>query len=443
MGKKSNTQEFAEKAKTVHGDKYDYSLVDYKCNASNVIIICKKHGEFLQRPANHLNGANCIKCTREINTKEKLRTKDKFIEACRKTHGNTYDYSITNYTNCKDKVKVTCKIHGIFELIADNHQRKDGCPNCRKEKSVIERKESFIKRAKEIHGDKYDYSKVDYINNNTKIDIICQTHGAFSQLPLNHLQGNGCNKCNLKKKKDGEINTMKFINLSNEIHNYTYLYNNTVYIDKKTSVLIECKYHGIFKQLPSKHLKGNKCQKCASKEGGKKIRNTTEGFIRTATEIHGDRYDYTITNYKHSRLEVEIGCRIHGTFNQTPSTHLKGSGCQKCAKLINVYKREDYIKLSKKAILYLVLLEYNGEKFYKIGKTKNTTHERLSNNIGVYKYSIVNEYLSDSGTIFDLEIELHNKYNKHSYKPSFTFAGYTECYSLDLPINEIIKFKDK
>jgi len=443
MGKKSNTQEFAEKAKIVHGDKYDYSLVDYKSSASDVIIICKKHGEFNQRPANHLNGANCIYCGREESTKHKLRTKEEFIKACEKTHGSIYDYSVTDYINCKDKIKIGCNKHGIFELIADNHQRKDGCPHCRKEQYINKYATSFVEKSKLIHNDKYNYILVNYVDNKTKVNIICPMHGIFEQLPLGHLQGNGCDRCNLENRKDNGVTTISFVDQANIVHDKKYSYNETQYVNERHKVTIECKEHGVFEKLPYKHLNGEGCPKCSSIKKGLKIRSNTDKFIKKAISIHEDKYDYSSIKYIHSRQEVEIGCRIHGTFNQTPSTHLKGSGCQKCAKLINVYKREDYIKLSKKAILYLVLLEYNGEKFYKIGKTKNTTHERLSNNIGVYKYSIVNEYLSDSGTIFDLEIELHNKYNKHSYKPSFTFAGYTECYSLHLPINEIIKFKDK
>jgi len=438
MPKKLTTEGFNEKANLVHNNRYDYSLVDYKDSRTDVIIICKKHGEFQQRPANHLNGANCIHCGREENTKHKLRTKEEFVKSCEEKHGNIYDYTETVYTNCKNKIKIRCKTHGIFELIADNHQRKDGCPTCSKEKYINKYAISFVEKSKLLHDNIFDYSLVNYIDNKTKVDIICPTHGVFEQLPLCHLQGNGCNKCNLEKRKDNGINTNSFIESANIVHNEEYIYTDTHYINENSKVVIRCKEHGIFEKLPYRHLNGQGCPKCSSLKTGLKIRSNTDKFIKTATTIHGDRYNYSSTKYVHSRQEIEIGCRIHGTFQQTPTNHIKGSGCQKCAKLINVYKREDYVKLAKTATLYLVMLEYNGEKFYKIGKTKNTTHERLSNNISMYKYYVISEYVADSGVIFDLEIELHNKYFEHKYKPNTPFAGHTECYSLDLPIDEIL-----
>jgi len=373
----------------------------------------------------------------------KTRTKEQFIKECEKLHGQLYDYTLTDYKNCKEKVKIVCKTHGVFELIADNHQRKDGCPTCRKEKSIAERKASFIKRAKEIHGDTYDYSLVNYIKNQDKVTLICNVHGEFLQKPLNHLQGNGCNKCNIQKRFDDRLTTDEFIKKAKLIHGDTYLYNKTKYVRFDDPVTIECKHHGIFEQKPTNHIKGAGCIKCGINKISNKFISNTKDFISKAIKIHGNRYDYKDIEYTHSRQKVKIKCSTHGTFEQTPSTHLKGSGCQKCASLINVYKREDYIKLSKNAILYLVLLEFGDEKFYKIGKTKNTTNERLSNNTSIYKHIVVNEYLDTSGTIFDLEIELHNKYLEYKYKPKVIFAGHTECYNLDLPIEEIIKLNTK
>lgn len=438
MPKKDTTEEFIKKAKSIHKDKYDYKLVDYKSSTLDVIIICDKHGEFIQRPANHLNGANCLYCGREDVEKSKLRTKEEFVKACEKTHGvDKYDYSITEYTNCKDKVKINCRIHGIFELTADNHQRGGRCQSCNKEGYTNKYATSFIEKSKILHDNKFNYSLVNYIDNKTKVDISCPTHGVFEQLPLYHLQGNGCNKCNLEKRKDNGVNTNSFTENANIVHNEKYIYADTHYINERNKVSIRCKEHGIFEKLPHKHLNGQGCPKCSSEEGGRKIRSTTDKFIKTATSIHGDRYDYSLTKYIHSRQKVEIGCKIHGTFKQTPTTHIKGSGCQKCATLINIYKKEDYVKLSKTATLYLVKLEYDGEVFYKIGKTKNTTHERLSNNTSMYKHYVISEYVADSGVIFDLEIELHNKYFEYKYKPNITFAGHTECYTLELPIDKV------
>ena len=192
-GIKLTTEEFIKKAKLVHGDKYDYSLVDYKKTNEKVKIICSIHGIFEQTPKAHLNVQGCPMCSG--NKKE---TNSSFIERAKLVHGDKYDYSLVNYVNNKTKVKIICSVHGIFEQIPNAHLNKQGCPKCALEKNKQTKPivvEEFVKRANKIHGNKYDYSKVDYINSQTKIKIICPIHGVFEQKPANHLRGAGCSKC--------------------------------------------------------------------------------------------------------------------------------------------------------------------------------------------------------------------------------------------------------
>ena len=126
---RSNTKEFIEKAKKIHGDKYKYSKVDYKTSSKKVIIICPIHGEFLQTPSGHLGNKGCIKCGflttanyRRSNTKE-------FIEKARIKHGDKYDYSKTNYVKAKVSVIIICPIHGEFSQTPSDHLN-GGCNEC-------------------------------------------------------------------------------------------------------------------------------------------------------------------------------------------------------------------------------------------------------------------------------------------------------------------------
>lgn len=302
--------------------------------------------------------------------------------------------------------------------------------------------EQIIEKFKDVHADKYDYSLVNYIKSKIKVQIICRNHGVFEQTPMGHLMGRNCIKCAKDTTSQKLKNTTSdFINRAKEIHRDRYDYSLVEYLSAKTKVKIICPQHGIFEQTPCHHLEQSGCKKCATIKTAAKISSTKDEFIKEAKKVHNDVFDYDLVNYINVHKKVKIICKHHGIFEQSPSKHLRGSGCKKCARLINIYKKEDYIKLSPLAILYLVRI-YNGdEEFYKIGKTKNGVKMRLSNKIGIYNYEIINEYQSDSGNIFDMEIELHKKYNKYQYKPMSRFSGYTECYNLDLPINEIISPK--
>lgn len=189
-----NTNEFIEKAKTVHSDRYDYSKVEYVNNRTKVCIICPEHGEFWQTPNHHLGGNDCPKCVHQSYK----HTTESFIEAAKKVHGDRYDYSKVEYVNAHTKVCIICPEHGEFWQTPTNHMKGRGCPKCKAAKISdmrISSRENFIKKAIKVHGYKYDYSKVNYINSSTKVCIICPEHGDFWQTPNQHLRGNGCRLC--------------------------------------------------------------------------------------------------------------------------------------------------------------------------------------------------------------------------------------------------------
>ena len=128
--------------------------------------------------------------------------------------------------------------------------------------------EEFIKEAKLIHGDKYDYSLTNYVNNKTKIKVICPIHGVFEQRPDSHLKNFGCSKCGYKKMSQQE-----FIDKANKIHNNKYNYSETIFENIKLKVKIVCPIHGVFEQNAHSHLSGEGCPKCKSSKGETIIRN--------------------------------------------------------------------------------------------------------------------------------------------------------------------------
>jgi very-short-patch-repair endonuclease len=207
--KKVNTDIFIEKANKIHNERYDYSLVNYKKSIERIKIICKKHGIFEQTPNVHLGGSGCLLCGKEKNDNDKRHTLEYFIEKANKIHNNKYDYTLVIYKNCETKVKIICPEHGIFEQIPYHHLRGVECSLCKKVKLT---QDIFINESKIIHGNKYDYSLVEYINTKTKVKIICPIHGKFEQKPSNHLRGRGCKICNDSK---GEIEIKKILDRYN------------------------------------------------------------------------------------------------------------------------------------------------------------------------------------------------------------------------------------
>ena len=197
--KKLTTESFIEKSRLIHGDKYDYSKSEYISSQTRVCIICPIHGEFWQTPNVHLKGCNCPICNKKGAHKS---SREVFINKATNVHGDKYDYSKVEYYDSKTNVCIICPEHGEFWQRPAHHVHGVGCPICannNKGKYNLIGKENFIKKAKEIHGDKYDYSKVEYNGNKTKVCIICPKHGEFWQRPNCHLNGHGCSKCNSSK----------------------------------------------------------------------------------------------------------------------------------------------------------------------------------------------------------------------------------------------------
>lgn len=205
-------KEFLRKSKAIHNDFYDYSKMVYTNAKTPVKIICPEHGEFEQRPENHVRGVGCPDC--KGGTKI---SKSHFIKKAKERHGNRYDYSQVIYKNNHTPVKIICPEHGVFEQKPSDHY-KHRCPSCGEEVRASKKtlsQEEFIKKANDVHSNFFDYSKSVYKGHRNKVIITCPKHGDFEQMSNSHLSGRGCPKC---KESTGERKIRLFL----ESHNIEY-----------------------------------------------------------------------------------------------------------------------------------------------------------------------------------------------------------------------------
>lgn len=222
-------------------------------------------------------------------------TQEEFIRRCNIRHNNKYDYSKVVYVRSKDKVTVICPVHGPWNIVAGIHCHGNGCNSCgyetvsKKAKQRFKdlkpkRIQNFFDKAKKVHRNKYDYSKVNYVNNYTNVEIICSTHGNFYQQPSNHLNGQGCPFCVGKHRT-----TEDFIDMLREVHADKYDYSETEYLRLEDDVKIICPDHGPFYMKASNHLKGGDCIKC---NNGRKSKKELEWL--TSLNIPTLKYQYYI-----------------------------------------------------------------------------------------------------------------------------------------------------
>ncbi len=342
--------EFISKAKEKHGDNYDYSQINYINSQTHINIICKEHGQFKQKPNNHLQGNGCKKCANKLNSKKMTKSTENFIKQSNEMHKYEnglpiYNYSLVEYKKGKDNIIIICNIHGQFTQSPRSHLSGSGCKECGNIKSANTQrytKELFIQKSKEKHGDKYDYSQVKYINTNTYVTIICNfCNYNFQQVAQSHLQGAGCNKCAHKINHESQkLTESEIIKRAIEIHGNKYDYSNINYKNSYTPIHIKCnKCNNIFKKLHGNHIKKKQgCTFCIEKC------TNTATFIEKATKIHNNEFDYKEVIYKKTNIPITIICnKTKTTFYQKPSSHLSGSKCPCCEKSRYSIKAINYL----------------------------------------------------------------------------------------------------
>jgi hypothetical protein len=269
---------------------------------------------------------------------KKLTTKE-FIDKANIVHKNKFIYS-EEYISNKIKTSIICPIHGLFKQRPNDHLNGDGCSKCSGKYKVTN--EEFINEASLIHNDKYDYSLINYVNSKTKINIICPIHGEFEQTPDNHCsKKQGCFKCGVENRF---LNKKEFIDRAKLIHGDKYSYSSSNYFNYKTKIEINCAKHGLFYKTPSAHIIGKEgCRKCWED----KNKLTLEKLINGVKLIHGDKYDYSLSNYINSWTKIKILCSKHGEFEQRPSDHLRGNGCPICRESTGESKIREFLKSNK------------------------------------------------------------------------------------------------
>jgi hypothetical protein len=272
---RASADSFEERARKIHGDRYNYDRVVLVAVREKVTIFCNGCQQpFEQTPDSHLKGSGCESCVKKAAGLARRLGQDDFLRRSREVHGERYDYTAVAYNGVDERVTIVCRVpgHGSFEQIAMNHMSGAGCSKCGYERHAAASTyttEEFVARAKEAHGNAFDYSETVYLGGHSPVTIRCRIegHGYFTTLAADHMSGaiRGCKVC---------------------------------------------KAIGI------------------SVRSAKPVEQLLAEFQR----IHGNRYIYERLDYKGDAVLVTITCRLHGDFEQTPRVHLMGSGCQVCAK---------------------------------------------------------------------------------------------------------------
>lgn len=255
-------------------------------------------------------------------------TTEQWIEKARARHGDRYDYGQVIYTGVHKKVRIVCREHGPFEQDPSNHVVSgSGCPTC----SGTARLDTaeFIRRSKEVHGDRYDYSRAVFTTVDNKLTIGCSEHGYFEQRPYDHMKGRGCVECGKLKCVDARRHTLNdFLARARAKFGDAYDYSGFVYTTSLEKSTVICPEHGPFSHSPHEHIESTGCPRCAA---GARV--GFDDFVRRATEIHGSTYTYTAASFSTMHGRATAVCPSHGQFTITPKDHIsKQAGCPQCAR---------------------------------------------------------------------------------------------------------------
>jgi len=311
------------------------------------------------------------------------------------------------------------------------------------ENKRVKTTDGFIKKAKILNGERYDYSKVQYVDGKTKVIIICKEHGEFEQSPRGHLGGKHCKFCATRKtvriRKSIAYTKEYFIMLANQKHNGKYDYSKVEYKNNTTKVIIGCPIHGEFLQTPRGHLWNNGCYSCGRKATGEKnvVEITKKDFIEKVKTVQKEEYDYSeVPDIIIGNEIITVNCKAHGKFNTPIRTHLAGHGCKHCC--YRGYEKNKYLEHCKKygyeSIIFYVILVYNEyETFVKVGITCRSIKERFRKFKGCfgYNYEIIHSVTAKAEDVWDFELDIKRKLSSYKFDTLQKFGGYKECFSVD------------
>jgi hypothetical protein len=310
------TEEYIKSCKIAHGDVYDYSKTIYKHSLSPVVITCKKHGDFNAIASAHKSGGGKCRICSERSPKSKLE----YIKLLNEVHNSSYEYPLSQEFHSHKKLSIICKIHGQFRIRLSCHVQGQGCTQCNIDESGFLQHEKTIER---IESSNFVIG-IFYKDTVHSYKFHCSTHGDYYKSPQLIRAGfSGCPNC--------AVNAMKPLEYYQD-----YLYEKTSgAITIKTNEEFPCQSriytficstHGEFRKRLDFVIKHTYCKKC-----GRNGRMTEEEFKKRANEIHNYEFDYCNSIYKNYDHALEIICKKHGSFFQTPNSHLSGSACPKCS----------------------------------------------------------------------------------------------------------------
>lgn len=336
---------FLDRAEITHGNRYDYSKVEIKNVTTKVEIICREHGSFFQLPNRHTKGSNCKQCVDQ----SKLSSQEDYLKNVNEVHAGAYSYEKARYTKSNEKLIVTCNKHGDFSITATGHLSGRGCNECAIEKSARERTTPFIEflaRAREVHGDKYQYLENSYKGCSGKVTVICEQHGEFYPTGTNHLKGTTCRKC---VDEDKVMTQQSFLKKAKEVHGDKYGYNKTKTKGSRSVVTITCYIHGDFRQKVVNHIAGKGCAKC-----GLSARGWSKTNFQEACDKHndGEGFLYILNCYNDTESFFKIGIT------------------SRCVK-----RRYDYNKLMPYEYEVVHLVKSEGEQVYLLEKEINKINQ--------------------------------------------------------------------
>lgn len=350
---RSSNDEFIAKLKTVFGDKYGTDLVEYKDGETKVKLVCDKHGVFEKTPHELLRGNGCPVCGSERGHATRRILFDNVVKRANTIHHNKYDYEKFIYNGFFTKSTIICPIHGEFEQSMSKHLLGQGCPLCGRESSAdVQRKgaDEFIAESKKKFGDKFDYSKVVYVNNKTNVLLKCDKHGWFEITPQSHLNSKtGCKLCGMEITKDVQTKDKEYmVQKAREVHGDKYTYDNFVYVNWHTPGLVTCPKHGDWLVNAVNHIgNGSGCPKCV--ENTSKWEDEIYEFIKSL-DVECEQSNRSVLNGKEIDILVKSfgigiecdGLRWHSEQYRDKNYHLQKT--EECLKngvrLIHIFEDE-------------------------------------------------------------------------------------------------------
>ena len=317
-------KENLNKAIAIHGDIFDVDFNTYTQLRKDVHITHKKSGkEYWINFGNFIRGG----LPKEIRDDDERRANfENFIEKSTIAHNGYYDYSKVEYINSSSKVLITCPEHGDFWQLPNDHIKGFKCPKCKADNHRVKLSD-FVKKAREIHGDKYTYIESSWNGTATPVQAICPHHGNITLMPSSHLEGSECLYCARALKEDSVSDVPKF-----EVLDVKYkLVSNVDSVITNSVYTFNCSKHGDYNTTYLKYL--NKfyhgCLECAN-EG---IRKDFDSFVKEASETHNNKYKYIKPEFMNRNQKVKIICPEHGEFEMLPYNHATGQGCPQCGIL--------------------------------------------------------------------------------------------------------------